>query len=205
MQLIVITTENFFDKEPEAVNLLFRNGMKALHVRKPCVSYAATKRFIEQIDPAFHSRTVLHDYYELAGLFALKGIHLNRRNSPVNSDLYRKKGLSVSCSCHSIAEVAAADFDYAFLSPVFDSISKAGYRQGFTPEQLNSARDRGVINERVIALGGITAEKIPDVRRYGFGGVAVLGALWGTFAADGNTEGLLARFRTVNSPVINDL
>jgi thiamine-phosphate pyrophosphorylase len=206
MRLIVITAEDFFDKEPEAVNMLFGSGMEALHVRKPHASYAETRRFIERIDGVYHSRIVLHDHYGLTGSFALKGIHVNSRNNPGNLDFYSERGLSISCSCHSFGEVAAscagrspAIFDYMFLSPVFDSVSKAGYKHGFTPEQLSDARDGGVINNRVIALGGITAERIPLVCRYGFGGVAVLGSLWAEPATNGNTDGLQIRFNKLRN------
>jgi thiamine-phosphate pyrophosphorylase len=216
MRLIVITAGDFFDKEPEAIHILFGNGMEALHVRKPNASYAETKRFIERIDEAYHSRIILHDHYGLTGLFTLKGIHVNSRNNPGNLDFYSERGLSISCSCHSIEEVAGlsserfavgragrfrkmtpvapAIFDYMFLSPIFDSISKTGYKQGFTPGQLSDARDKGILNNRVIALGGITAERIPAVHRYGFGGVAVLGSLWAEPTANGNMDDLQMRF-----------
>ena len=201
MRLIVITTGHFFDKEPEAINLLFGNGIDLLHVRKPCASYAETKRFIGRIDRAFHSRIVLHDHYRFARSFAVKGIHVNRRNNPGDLTLYGEQGLSISRSCHSFEEVTAVApvFDYVFLSPVFDSISKSGYKQGFTPEELSCAGSGGIINDRVIALGGMTAGKIPLVRRYGFGGAAVLGALWGMLATDGNVDALQARFNELTN------
>jgi threonine dehydrogenase-like Zn-dependent dehydrogenase len=44
-------------------------------------------------------------------------------------------------------------------------------------ETLLSAKASGLINERVIALGGISPKTIPHAAAYGFGGVAVLGAL----------------------------
>jgi thiamine-phosphate pyrophosphorylase len=175
MELIVITAERFFEGEPEALHHLFAQGLNRLHVRKPGASQEETKRFLERIDAAFHPKIVLHDHYELAHRFRLKGIHLNRRNGAV-----RVPGLTVSRSCHSFEEIEAYrdETDYLFLSPIFDSISKKGYKRGFTPEQLRDARDRGIIDRRVIALGGITAARIPAVRAYGFGGVALLGALW---------------------------
>lgn len=67
--------------------------------------------------------------------------------------------------------------DYLFLSPIFDSISKAGYRSAFSHEQLQRAADEGVIDRKVIALGGVTPERIPYLHSLGFGGVAMLGAL----------------------------
>ncbi|MDR3253081.1 MAG: thiamine phosphate synthase [Tannerella sp.] len=93
------------------------------------------------------------------------------------------------------ADSRSVALSYVFLSPVFDSISKVGYRQGFTSEELLSYRMQGFINKRVIALGGIYAGNISEIRRYGFGGVAVLGALWEGYIKDRDREKLLERFR----------
>ena len=208
MKLIVITAETFSGKEPEAINRLFENGLEILHLRKPSASLDETRMFIGRIDSMFHTRLVLHDHHQLANEFDLKGIHLNQRNPVVDRQLFLydthdssgKFHLSVSRSCHSLEEViASADCDYVFLSPVFDSISKAGYKGSVTPEQLRMAGDRKIINDRVIALGGITNEKIPQIRTYGFGGVAVLGALWHEFAEDGNVRELLRRFNELKN------
>ena len=86
----------------------------------------------------------------------------------------------LSVSCHSLEELSAhkAKFDYLFLSPIFDSISKKGYSGRFTREELLEARDNGLIDKKIIALGGITAGNIPIIRELGFGGVAVLGSVW---------------------------
>ena len=86
----------------------------------------------------------------------------------------------LSVSCHSLEELSAhkAKFDYLFLSPIFDSISKKGYSGRFTREQLLEARDNGLIDKKIIALGGITAGNIPIIRELGFGGGAVLGSVW---------------------------
>jgi thiamine-phosphate pyrophosphorylase len=201
MKLIVITTETFSDREPEAIRRLFESGMEILHVRKPRASCDETKRFIRRIDAVFHPRMVLHDHYELTDLFDLKGIHLNRRNYAAYHRLCSGRRLSVSRSCHSLEEIAdaSAKLDYLFLSPVFDSISKTGYKRRYTPEELNGARERGVIDGRVIALGGVTAERIPAVRRYGFGGVAVLGSLWA-----GSMDGLKERFDELRRKCADD-
>jgi thiamine-phosphate pyrophosphorylase len=86
---------------------------------------------------------------------------------------------TLSRSCHSIEELTDGQrYDYLFLSPIFDSISKKGYRSAFSPEQLTKAGKEGVINEKVIALGGITPEKKTAIKDWNFGGIAVLGFLW---------------------------
>lgn len=68
--------------------------------------------------------------------------------------------------------------DYVFLSPIFDSISKSGYRSAFSYARLRDAADRGVIDEKVVALGGVTFDKIPLLSSLHFGGAAMLGAIW---------------------------
>ena len=200
MKLIAVTSEEFSNGEPDAINMLFENGLDILHFRKPYASYDETERFIEKIDAAFHRRVVLHDNYELATEFGLKGIHLNRRSIAMDLVDARRVQLSTSRSCHSFEEVVSSqNFDYVFLSPIFDSISKAGYNRGFTPEQLGDAWRKGIINEKVVALGGITSDNIATARQYGFGGVAVLGALWDDFANDNNTDDLLRRFNELKT------
>ena len=64
------------------------------------------------------------------------------------------------------------------MSPVFDSISKEGYTSAFTPAEIKSCIDDGTINDRVIALGGICKDNIPQVKEWNFGGVAILGDVW---------------------------
>ena len=194
MKLIVITTETFFAGEAEAINLLFENGMEVLHVRKPLASMPETEMFIGQINENFHPRIVIHDFYELTKSYDLKGVHLNRRNQGICMEEIMHSRLSISRSCHSFKEVSESHFcDYVFLSPIFDSISKVGYRQGFTSDQLSES----TIDKRVIALGGITADNIHLAREYGFGGVAVIGALWSDFASNRDVNALLERFNVL--------
>jgi thiamine-phosphate pyrophosphorylase len=64
------------------------------------------------------------------------------------------------------------------LSPIFDSISKQGYHAAFTCKQIEEARLQGLIDERVMALGGVTFSKIEEVKQMGFGGAMILGDAW---------------------------
>lgn len=208
MKLIAITCDAAFDGEAEAFGALFEAGLELLHFRKPRADEAETRRVLRQIDGRFRDRVVLHDRFELAPEFGLRGIHLNGRNpdrppflarAAAAPDAKNMKVFSVSRSCHSIEELEAAfggGYDYMFLSPVFDSISKQGYGRAFTERQLSCARTKGVINGRVVALGGIDVATIPVVAGYGFGGAAVLGALWG--GDPGNVGAVVKRFENLN-------
>lgn len=177
MKLIVITRPDFFTGEVDLVNNLFDDGLERLHLRKPKATKEELAKWIEGIAPPFRQSIVLHDCHELAAEYLLGGIHLNSRNP---KPLQYNKAMSVSRSCHSIAEVKEYmdKVDYMFLSPIFDSISKEGYGATFTRNELEEARVEGLLGEKVYALGGVSVDKIPVVKEMGFCGAAILGDIW---------------------------
>lgn len=176
MRLIVITQPDFFNGEAELINTLFACGLQTLHLRKPYSSYEEINNLLQSIDKYHHSKIVIHDHFNLIEKYDLKGVHLNRRNS----DIENRHNISVSISCHSIDELKTltSTYDYVFLSPIYDSISKIGYKASFTEEELLQAKDNGFINSKVIALGGITDKRLDDIAKFGFSGAAILGDVW---------------------------
>ena len=200
MKFIIISSEMGFDREARAFNKLFDAGASLLHLRKPQVTKPELADLLQQISTDYYDRIVLHDHFELAYSFGLKGIHLNRRNP--NRPEFEVS--SVSCSCHSLKQVSdcAGNYNYVFLSPIFDSISKSGYNHAFTEPELRDAQEKNIINENVIALGGINETTIPLAKKYGFGGMAVLGALWEDYSCDKDEDKLLQRFKNLHS-IIN--
>lgn len=178
---IVITQPYFFEGEADRITLMFQSGLKRLHLRKPESSIDACRELLQAIPACYHSRIVLHDHFELLHEFALGGVHLNSRN-PQAPFLLSPESPSVSRSCHSLAEVAEwkERCTYVSLSPIFDSISKEGYRAAFSADELRRAAADGIIDERVMALGGISAENIHEAMALGFAGVMVLGDAWRT-------------------------
>lgn len=79
---------------------------------------------------------------------------------------------------HSLEEIVqyARPYDYAFLSPIFNSISKKGYYSPFDLEVVKDFLHNRP--EKLIALGGIDEDKVETVKATGFGGAALLGAIW---------------------------
>ena len=194
MKWITITSPDFISGEAILIDNLFLQGLDLLHLRKPEASLETYKRLLLQIPRHWYSRIVLHEHFALAEEFGLHGIHLNRRCSQV-PDSFRG---SISCSCHTIEEVITQkdSKDYVFLSPIFDSISKVGYHTAFSPTSLKQAAIENVIDEKVIALGGITANNIPLVKEWHFGGVALLGDIWKRMS-DPQVDEYLKHIRTL--------
>ena len=177
MKLAVITTPAFFGGEEELVRRLFDSGLERLHLRKPGATREELVRFLDSLRASDRARIVLHDHFGLCLRYGCAGVHLNSRNPSLPAEL---EGVSVSRSCHSLEELRnwKESCNYLFLSPIYDSISKEGYGFAFPREELEKARESGLLDSRVYALGGVSLEHIDELRGLGFGGVAVLGALW---------------------------
>ena len=177
--IIVLSPEYDIPNEVEILNQLFKQGLACYHVRKPHKSYEEYCAYIQQIDTAFHDRIVVHDYHKVINEFNLKGIHFKEQHRIDHIDKPGKyfKGLNmfgktISSSFHDlkVLEDCYFEFDYHFLSPVFNSISKQGY----------SGRGFNVMdsNKTIIALGGICPENVAQVKQLGYNGIAVLGSIW---------------------------
>lgn len=173
---IVITLPYFFDGEAEQIVQLLHSSVDLIHIRKPESKAEELERLIMSIPSEYYPRLVLHDHHELAMKYHLHGVHLNGRNPqpPMGWEG------SVSKSCHSLEEVKEwkGKCDYVSLSPIFDSISKQGYHAAFSSTEIEEASRQGIIDKKVLALGGVTFNKIDDVLRMGFGGGMILGDAW---------------------------
>jgi len=83
-------------------------------------------------------------------------------------------------SAHSFEELEKTSTDICFLSPVFDSISKFGYKAKYNSQELKEgiASWKENHSQKLFALGGVDAENIAELASLGFDGAAVLGAVW---------------------------
>lgn len=189
MRLIAISWPDFFEGESAVINALFEEGLEILHLRKPGAKEEDVAALIKKIEPKFRKRLTLHYLPDLAERYAVGGYHLSPNRPPAPEGW----GGRLSASCHSMEELVEKRHmvDYAFLSPIFDSISKSGYKSSFSYEILKKAASENVIGERVVALGGVTPENMEIVKELGFGGVAVLGGLWG----DRTLEDVVKRYK----------
>ncbi len=178
IQLTIISHPQYFTGERSLLTELFEQGMSLFHLRKPESSIEELRTFIAAIPCQYHSRIVIHSHYSLASEFALKGIHCTSKG---RESFYEWQHLPIqkSISTHGFCEAAAVDetFAYAFISPIFDSISKPGYSQAFMHDALQQFLTRPR-KTKFIALGGITNHNIQICKQLGFDGVAVLGSLW---------------------------
>ncbi len=174
--LIVISSETELENESSLVNDLFNEGLGLLHLRKPNWNLNSQRQFLERIDPAFLNKISAHQNHETISEFGLQYFHVRESDRTQKNMLEENGELKYSTSFHDYNDVQFEShfWDYCFLSPIFDSVSKTGYKSNF-PQDLTIEND---LYQRVFALGGITKDNIEIVFEKGFYGAAVLGSVW---------------------------
>ncbi|MDW5288698.1 thiamine phosphate synthase [Formosa sp. PL04] len=177
--IILIAPETDVPNEIEILQQLFQAGLQYYHLRKPSKNFDEHVDYLNQIDPKYHNRIVVHYFHELINTFNLKGIHFQeqKRIDHIDNPGQYFKGLNmfgkiISSSFHEPEELDNCyfEFDYHLLSPVFSSISKQGYEgRGF---------DVNGIDKIIIGMGGVTDSNIDKFKTLGYKGVGVLGGIW---------------------------
>nr|GFB62739.1 hypothetical protein [Tanacetum cinerariifolium] len=184
-QLMLLTAPTAQPDEAHVLTELLAQDLGRLHLRKPSWTAAQLETLIQALPPQVYPRLVLHAYPELVRQYQLGGLHLTERaRAAARRRPALLPGQTLSTSFHSLAEISRGrrHYDYVFLSPIFDSISKEGYASNFDLGDLRrffqAQAARPGHRPPVLALGGIEAQNISHVRQAGFAGAAVLGAVW---------------------------
>lgn len=180
-KLLIITSETGIPKETESIIQLFEEGLELLHIRKPSYPLEEIRSLIESIPSKFHSKIVIHSHYALLHEFSLKGLHLPEK---IRKEVHTNEIENiVSTSFHTLEDIVVEkrNFEYAFFSPVFPSISKKGYVPSLQLKSLKYFFDsnKSQIMFPIIALGGINDSTIIQARDIGFAGAACIGYIWG--------------------------
>ena len=178
MKLLIISSPDPMKQEATMINRLFESGLKHFHLRKPGWSQKEITTLLKSIKSQYYERIVVHTCLQLAVDFGLGGIHFNSKTKDQPEQWSSFEG-SRSISCHRLQELEQLppQIAYAFLSPIFPSISKPGYQTDFNRGELQYVLST-YQKAKVIALGGVAPGNIQTCRQIGFDGVAVLGSIW---------------------------
>jgi thiamine-phosphate pyrophosphorylase len=159
-------------------------GVDLIQIREPQLDGAALFHLVKRCVAAVRStrtRVLVNERIDVALAAHAHGVHL--RGDSVSAGRVRAiapPGFLVGRSVHDVAEVAAVTagggVDYLIFGTVFASENK--------PDR--AAAGVGVLEEAVavttipiLAIGGITPERLPDVARVGTAGWAAIGLFVG--------------------------
>jgi thiamine-phosphate pyrophosphorylase len=190
--MIIISNPTATANEINTIHSLFEKGLELLHIRKPDFDESDMKKFVSAIEIGYRDRLVLHSQHQLATELGINRIHFTKKNrkeatttparfsEPCRCSLkqFKANGFHLSTSVHSIEDFNTLDknFEYAFLSPVFPSISKENYYSKI--DLFETLKNRTNYNTQLVALGGIEFGNSKKTIELGFDQVALLGTIW---------------------------
>lgn len=126
------------------------------------------------------ARLLINDRIDVALAVEADGVHLPS-SSFACSDARRLLGdRLIGISTHSVAEVETAarqDADFAVLGPIYATPSKAAFGPPLGTAVLAEAARR--VSIPVLAIGGVDADRVREVRRAQAAGVSVVRAICG--------------------------
>jgi thiamine-phosphate pyrophosphorylase len=185
-----------------------------IQVREPDLQASELARLVTgmvAIAQGSRSRIVVNDRLDVALACGAGGVHL-RANSmpPVAARSIAPRGFVIGQSVHTVEEAAgvASDVDYLIAGTVWPSESKPGGAAGPPLLGLSGlAAIAAAVKVPVLAIGGVTLDRIPGVVSCGAAGVAAIGLFMGSaghesgsgcraMALVGTVEAARARFDT---------
>lgn len=178
--VIVISSQKALKHEADLINELFHRGMPLFHLRKPTLTEVEMAKLLSKIEANFHSRISLHDHHQLAEEFEINRLHFpEAMRITTNKEKFielKNREFTLSTSIHALEDYASLpeSFDYTFISPVYNSISKPEYTS--VKFDLNSISENR--KTKLIGLGGISSHNCMEILKMGFDGMGVLGAIW---------------------------
>jgi len=199
MRLYVLLTQSACRLDiVEAAMQVIRGGADVVQVREkelPDREIASLARTLRKITADAGVRLIINDRPDIAALVGADGCHLGQDDLPISAARkVLRPGQIVGVSTHSMEqalEAVARGADYIGIGPVYPTETK-GYERGIGRDTV--ARVAEAVRIPVVAIGGITLERVPGLVRGMPGdrfGIAVCSAILG---AD-DIEAAAAAFR----------
>jgi len=170
-------------------------GARLLQVRAkdlPDADFLALLDRAVRISRPQGARVVVNDRADLALMAGADGVHVGQEDLSVEQVRSVVGGSSiVGVSTHDRAQIDAAlggDASYVAVGPVFATATK---ETGYEPRGLDLVRYAAGRGKPIVAIGGITLERVPDVLAAGAWGLAVITDLLRTGDPEGRARDYL--------------
>jgi len=165
----------------QVARLAFAAGADVVQFREKCPTPAhlAELQRMQDLPRASHQRLVVNDHLRWAAELGADGVHLGQDDATLaEAERLLPPDRIIGLTVHTEAELAVANtlnLSYIGVGPVFGTTSK---RTGLPPLGLERlAAFCAASRHPVIAIGRITAARVPEVLASGSHGIAVLSAV----------------------------
>lgn len=185
-------------QDPAAVaDACLAGGARILQLRDKTGSSAAFLALADRLAQrvrAFDALLVVNDRADIARLSGASGVHVGQDDLDV-ADVRRIVGSAavVGISTHDEAQIDAAletDATYVAVGPIFGTATKD---TGYSARGLDLIRYAANRGKPIVAIGGITLDRVQSVLEAGAAGLAVISDLLTTGDPEARTRAFLAR------------
>ena len=171
-------------------------GLRAVQLRekdldaRPLLEMA---RALREATRAHGARLLVNDRADVALAAEADGVQRTHASLPVRAlRAITPRGFLVGASTHSLDEARQAEAegaDFIVFGPVYDTPSKRAYGAPQGPAALE--RVAGALTRPVIAVGGLTPPRVPEVLAAGAAGVAVIRDIYAAARPGDRTKAFL--------------
>ena len=164
----------------DVVHAALDGGIRGVQLREKDLDGRALHTLAERLrvlTRRYDARLLVNDRIDVALAVEADGVHLGHDSFSVETarNLLGPKRL-IGVSTHSEAEIAAAQAaDFIVFGPVYATPSKASYGAPQGPGRLRQAVVLSTVP--VFAIGGITADRVPEIIEAGARGIALISAI----------------------------
>ena len=170
-----MTKSTFFVEEDKILATLFETGLDNLHLYKPGSSPVYSERLLSLLQDSTYDKITVHNHFYLKDEYHMAGIHLDDPTQPVPTG-YKGRIGRTCLNIENLREMKKQSA-YVFLGDIFGPTAQPA----LSMNDLERAADKGLIDRKVFALGGMDADNIQVARELGFGGVVIGNDLWSRF------------------------
>jgi len=184
VKVTLITQRSLFKERDflPSLELALKGGVKALQLREKDLSFGELFELAQKVKlltAKYGAKLFINGRADVAHKVGAEGVHLTEASVPVEEVRKHFPGLLIGVSTHSLASARKAEAggaDFITFSPIFETPSK----QEFGPPQgLERLREVcGEIKIPVLALGGISKDRVIPVLDQGAFGVALISGIW---------------------------
>jgi thiamine-phosphate pyrophosphorylase len=167
----------------EAVEQAILGGVTCVQLREKNITQEEVIAEAKKLLPICHKHNVpliINDDYEAALKSGADGVHVGIEDAPV-AEIRKRAGedFIIGATAKTVEQAKLAEAsgaDYLGVGAVFPSPTKTNAIR-ITPQQL--AEICGCVDIPAVAIGGITAENVREIKGCGHSGIAVVSAIFG--------------------------
>ena len=183
----------------DTLDAFLRGGAKLLQLRDKTPGSRARLALAEEAVRRSHAagaELLVNDFVDIARLSDADGVHLGQDDMAVDdARAVLGKDALIGISTHGeqqIDDAAGTTASYIAVGPIFATVTKD---TGYTARGLHLVRHAAATGRPVVAIGGITLDRAPDVIRAGASAIAVISDLLAGGDAEARTRQFLAALR----------